>query len=1244
MKLSEVFLIIMCILLQWNARSLLSNGLEFKKVVNELVPDIICVQETFLHGKYSFTLAGYHIFRRDREDEIRGGGVAILLKNGIIYSEVTVYKQVEAISVNVSMGGDEIKVINVYVPPGSSIPEDVFSTFLKDGNLLLCGDFNAKHPLWGSSESNRWGSDLVEMLEENNLVVLNSGEGTRIDIASGNKSPLDLTITSSNLAGFSEWEVLDELCGSDHFMIKTSLNESIKSESMFVPRWNFKKADWKSFELYCDLEFSMVSINEDIEGMVKGINDIIIQAADKFIPKTKQKSKNPVPYWNDECSEAIRERKHIRRRLERTKNPRDYIEFKKRRAKVIRTLKDARTKYWESFCSKLSYRSDVGKVWRTVRGINNVGKHRSIPSIKIDGKSIFDTKEKCNAFAQQFAFVSSSENYSEEFKKRKEKFEKENASMFQPQSNDDMPVNEDIQFQELVEALEECKKVSAPGPDDINYIMLKNLSENSLRYILSVFNVMWCKGVVPDVWKQAVVVPILKEGKDESLPVSYRPISLTSNLCKVFEKIVSKRLVSYLEKHHLFNINQSGFRKNRRTLDHLIRISEDIRKSLATKGYTVGVFLDIEKAYDMVWRKGVLYKLNKMGIGGNMFNWVNSFLHSRKIKVRLGSVLSDEYELDNGTPQGSVISPLLFLIAINDLEVEDGINLSLFADDSAVWKSGRNLKFLEKKLQETLDKIKVWCNEWGFKVSIEKTQVIVFTRKRKNKVELKYNDCFLKVVKKVRFLGLIFDTKLSWKDHIQLICDKCVNRVNLLRCIAGSKWGANKENLVYVYKALVRSRIDYGCEVYGTAPRSLLHKLDVIQNKCLRVCSGALKVTPIEAMEVDCGVMPLDLRRNKLKTRIVATYLESTNNPVKQSLEESWHAYYSKSKEGFKSILSSVSDFLPDQEIAIPANEPLPFPKWHIVHPVVDLSLHGNISKSDPEVLCKVISLEFINTWYNYLHVYTDGSKDDEHCTAAFYIPEYKYKCGERLEDYCNNFDAELVAILKALTWVYDKQIMKSVIFSDSLSALQVIKALKISDSNIVKELFFMLYQIQNSGIEVAFAWVPSHVGIPGNEMVDKIAKESYDKPVTIFVNKSKRVIERNIDKSVMDIWQDRWDLSNKGRFYYSVNPVVREKPSFSVQDRLKETQLTRLRFGTCWLNNTRALFEKEGSDLCDTCLVRENVEHFLLECVKHFSLSLELVNLILEKNESCDVFSVLKDPDCLNIIWQYLSTNSILV
>ena len=234
--------------------------------------------------------------------------------------------------------------------------------------------------------------------------------------------------------------------------------------------------------------------------------------------------------------------------------------------------------------------------------------------------------------------------------------------------------------------------------------------------------------------------------------------------------------------------------------------------------------------------------------------------------------------------------------------------------------------------------------------------------------------------------------------------------------------------------------------------------------------------------------------------------------------------------------MATVSEFLLNQEIALPIIEPLPFSKWHIVHPVVDLSQHKNISKSDQSVLCKIISLEFINNWYSYLYGYTDGSKDDEYCTAAFYIPN-KYQCGKRLDDFCNNFYAELVVILKALTWVYDKQIKWTVMFSDSLSAIQII--LKVTKRQWFK------YTKRNilSIVSDRKKWYRNGICINSQSCRDslkwngkKIAKDSYDK------------------------------------------------------DGYQEVQLARLRFGVCWLNITKAIFDKEKSDLC---LVKENVDYY---------------------------------------------------
>ena len=481
------------------------------------------------------------------------------------------------------------------------------------------------------------------------------------------------------------------------------------------------------------------------------------------------------------------------------------------------------------------------------------------------------------------------------------------------------------------------------------------------------------------------------------------------------EKMICNRLYYKLENEKLFNDFQSGFRKNKRTLDHLLRISEDIRKALATKQYTLGVFLDIEKAYDMVWKKGVLFKLSKMGITGNTFNWINSFLHNRKLQVKVGNSLSNEFSVDNGVPQGSVISPLLFLIAINDLKVDTGTSLSLFADDTAIWKSNRNFKFLIDKIQSSLDSISQWCDLWGFKISIKKTQVIVFTRKKIPPVNLLYNNKKLPVVNKVKFLGLILDSKLSWKDHINFIIDKCRSRINLLKCISGYSWGASKETLCYIYKAFIRSRIDYASEIYNSACHSILSKLDIVQNKCLRICTGALMATPIQALEVDCGIMPLDLRRRKLQINMFSSYLASNNEIVKSCFLESWHAAYCKDKTGFVPFSTSVEDFIGNESIEYKTPDSPNFPFWKLSPLEIDISLSKVISKRDPSIINKILSLEFISNWSYLTNIFTDGSKSNLKCSGAFYIPKINLSQGFTLPLHCSNYDAELAAIIQAL-------------------------------------------------------------------------------------------------------------------------------------------------------------------------------------------------------------------------------------
>src|SRR5206468_10095883 len=232
---------------------------------------------------------------------------------------------------------------------------------------------------------------------------------------------------------------------------------------------------------------------------------------------------------------------------------------------------------------------------------------------------------------------------------------------------------------------------------------------------------------------------------------------------------------------------------DRSTIDQILKLQDLIQKNNRSKGYTLGVFIDFEKAYDLLSRKGLISKLKKLGVSGKMFAFINDFIQDRTIEVRVGKTKSKVMRLENGTPQGSVISPILFLVMINDLKVSKS-ELSLFADDSSTFKTGRNLKLINKGIQTSLDQIQTWCDTWGFKISVAKTCAVLFTHKSKTELPfpLTLNGQAIKTENKVKFLGVWFDSRLQWNVHVDYIVTKCKKRLNLMRSLTGMHWGASK--------------------------------------------------------------------------------------------------------------------------------------------------------------------------------------------------------------------------------------------------------------------------------------------------------------------------------------------------------------------------------------------------------------------------------------------------------------------
>ena len=338
------------------------------------------------------------------------------------------------------------------------------------------------------------------------------------------------------------------------------------------------------------------------------------------------------------------------------------------------------------------------------------------------------------------------------------------------------------------------KPYSAPGADTISYEMLKQLPDSSKASLLSLINLTWKKGQVPRNWKLAEIIPILKPRKDKLDPQSYRPISLTSAICKIMETMIAKKLTHHLKRNQCLSKNQSGFRPGRSTTDQLTRLESAIKMAFMENKIVVATFLDLEKASDLMWLTGTVLKLREFGITDNMLKWIHNFLTDGKIQVRVGVETSDALNLENGCPQGSILSPILFNVIINTLQEsleKLTISLSQYADDAAVWRANTNINLALKQVQKVLNEIEARAIAWVFKVSTAKTKAILFSNCNL-KLELFSNK--IEFVHKILFLGMTFDRHLTWAPHILALKERCNRDLNLLKLVSGTSFGADKKN------------------------------------------------------------------------------------------------------------------------------------------------------------------------------------------------------------------------------------------------------------------------------------------------------------------------------------------------------------------------------------------------------------------------------------------------------------------
>ncbi|XP_055524853.1 uncharacterized protein LOC129718269 [Wyeomyia smithii] len=951
-------------------------------------------------------------------------------------------------------------------------------------------------------------------------------------------------------------------------------------------------------EKFQHIEFDEAFFYKSIDERNAHIVDSIINTANQSIRKSSPKAgRKSVAWWNDTISQAIKDRKRSLNFFK--KHPTSENEKK---LKILKSKSRALIRYhskqsWRKMVASINSNVPQTCIWKQIRSISGLHKSNLITSLKHHNAVLSNTSDIVELLGKYFSQVSSTENYSPSFKRHKSKVEILPLVIM----NNNKSYNKSFSSFEFQSALNSTKG-SSPRKDMIHYDMLKHLSQTAKTYLLKFYNRIWTEQVFPNEWRHFILIPILKPSKDPSLISSYSPISLTSCLCKLLERIVNKRLTWYIESNKILSDYQFGFRRGRSTIDSLTILESDIQSAFLRKQHTYAIFFDLEKVYDLTWRRQILNKLKTIGNDGNILGFVNNFLQNRKFQVLQGNTFSSSYDLENGIPQGAVLSVTLFLLSIDDItkQIDPICKILLYADGIVLYMSSNFLKSLQKRMQSAVNKMQKWLSNNGFRISVPKTSCMHFCRRKKHSTNLVFQIIKdnIQEVEEVRFLGMICDKKLSWRTQIEHVKKKSLKAMNIMKTLSNFKWGSDRRTLIKLHNSLVLSRCEYGNCIYSSASPKLLKSLELVHHQGLRIASGAFRSSPVISILVDTEFLQLDIRREKHTLSQMSRILRNQTHPMLESIQQLPIDNTNKNQT-FPSRCSQILNKLCLELPKIKTEHLGKIAPWLL--PKLDINIEQsafpkNSTNSD---VYKSLFRKMLYENSDYRLMFTDGSK----CNAITYYAVFDESNNKilksRLPNNSSVYNAELTAILKATKHIFNSNFNKYIIITDSLSALSALSDYS-SNHPMIQSIFDNIFSCQQKSKTIKLYFVPSHMGIHGNEIADKAEKEASHEPnsrgkllAKDFINFSKNGMSQHWENKWNNITENKYRLiRNSTSHWHCVN-------KFSKRDAVV---LTRLRLGHTSYTHSY-LMSKDNPPICDSCKQNISVQQIFEHCSKYTAI-----------------------------------------
>lgn len=814
-------------ILYCNARSIINKTEELQYIITQIqtnnqnrIPDLFAITEHWMNessAKY-FSFENYSTIFSSRSNK-RGGGSAIFIHTDIEFETLSQYSDDENSITCVKIKTHTINtvVMCVYRAPNANTSKlNTFLQILQDHltkveneSVYVVGDFNINILINDNATQS-----YISMMHTNafflcdNASVTRAASNTCLDHIHTNNIFQNMHIQYMSYDLFDHHMILIEIENRNTITktlaktTKTKTNQNKINEYIMINESQFLESNMK-YDEFID------KISYIIKKNTRNIKKKCVRVYQKpwidhqIIDLIKHKN-----FWYEKYKRDITN-DNLKRELTYWRNQATYWKRRKKR--------DYFAKRFEETVS------DNKKTWTCINEVLKNGKQTKA-KLNIFEKNYTDEEKKIkiNIFNDFFATIG---------KQMTDTF-----GLLQPPQKLPFRLNDPFRFKmttenDIVTAIKKLKNTSAVGYDNIPTATIKQNVQSLKITIQKIINTSLSTGKVPENLKVSRITPIHKSG-DTHNPSNYRPISILPIMDKILSKIVNEQIMDYIEKHHVLDNRQYGFRPSSNTSTALFDLVTNIQTQRDKQNIVTIIFIDLQKAFDTVVRHILLSKLWRTGIREKEHEWFSNYLSDRRQYINIEATESKLKIVEEGLPQGGNLASTLFLLYINDInELQLHGTAYMYADDIALVYSEANQPVMQNKLNEDMKTLQIWMEQQHLTLNTSKTKYLIVSHKKNIHFDIKYNNIIIEEVNNFKYLGVYLDNKMSWNIHLNYLIKKSSMMAGILRRISKAcPFRAYKT----IYYSLFHSHIVYGMIVWNSARKTLIHKLQIIQNKAIK--------------------------------------------------------------------------------------------------------------------------------------------------------------------------------------------------------------------------------------------------------------------------------------------------------------------------------------------------------------------------------------------------------------------------